>query len=124
LHTLQVVNRPRISNGTEGDVLRLPMRWIAILHGQIAADLAASGGVHTAHDVVKLLLVGANVTMLASALLLHGVDRLHTLELDLLTWLQEHEYESISQIRGSLSQRRIADPAAFERAHYVGTVGA
>src|ERR1700730_16091878 len=97
LDTLEVVTKPLISNDGEGEVLRLPLRWIAILHGQIAADLAATGGVHTAGDVVKLLLVGANVTMLASALLLHGVGRLHRIETDLITWLEEHEYESVSQ---------------------------
>jgi dihydroorotate dehydrogenase (fumarate) len=123
LDTLEVVTKPLISTDGEGEVLRLPLRWIAILHGQITADLAATGGVHTAQDVVKLLLVGANVTMLASALLLHGVERLHRIETDLLAWLEEHEYESISQLRGSMSQRCVPDPAAFERAHYIRTVG-
>ena len=123
LDTLEVVTRPLISSDGEGEVLRLPLRWIAILHGQIAADLAATGGIHTAGDVVKLLLVGANVTMLASALLVHGVGRLHQIETDLLAWLEEHEYESVSQLRGSMSQRRVPDPAAFERAQYIRTVG-
>ncbi len=123
LDTLEVVTKPLISSDGEGEVLRLPLRWIAILHGQVVADLAATGGVHTAHDVVKLLLVGANVTMLASALLLHGVERLHRIETDLLAWLEEHEYESISQLRGSMSQRCVSDPTAFERAQYIRTVG-
>jgi dihydroorotate dehydrogenase (fumarate) len=123
LDTLEVVTKPLISRDGDGEVLRLPLRWIAILHGQIAADLAASGGVHTARDAVKLLLVGANVTMLASTLLLHGIERLHRIETDLLTWLEEHEYESISQLRGSMSQRRVPDPAAFERAQYILAVG-
>jgi dihydroorotate dehydrogenase (fumarate) len=123
LDTLEVVTKPLISTDGEGEVLRLPLRWIAMLHGVVMADLAATGGVHTAHDVVKLLLVGATVTMLASTLLLHGVDRLHRIEKDLLAWLEEHEYESISQLRGSMSQRRVPDPAAFERAQYIRTVG-
>ena len=123
LDTLEVVTRPLISSDGEGEVLRLPLRWIAILHGQIVADLAATGGIHTAGDVVKLLLVGANVTMLASALLVHGVGRLHRIETDLITWLEEHEYESVSQLRGSMSQRRVPDPSAFERAQYIRTVG-
>jgi dihydroorotate dehydrogenase (fumarate) len=123
LDTLEVVTKPLISIDGEGEVLRLPLRWIAILHAQITADLAGSGGVHTAHDVVKLLLVGANITMLASALLLHGVGRLHRIETDLLAWLEEHEYESVAQLRGSMSQRRVPDPAAFERAQYIRTVG-
>jgi dihydroorotate dehydrogenase (fumarate) len=79
------------------------LRWIAILHAQITADLAASGGVHTAHDVVRLLLAGADVTMLASALLLHGVGRLQRIETDLLAWLEEHEYESVAPLDGSMS---------------------
>lgn len=123
LDTLEVVTRPLVSSDGEGEVLRLPLRWIAILRGQITADLAASGGVHTADDVLKLLLVGANVTMLASALMLHGVGRLHRIETDLLTWLEEREYESIAQLRGSMSQRRVPDPATFERAQYIRTVG-
>ena len=123
LDTLEVVTKPLVSTDGEGEVLRLPLRWIAILRAQITADLAASGGVHTAHDVVKLLLVGADVTMLASALLLHGVGRLQRIETDLLAWLEEHEYESIAQLRGSMSQRRVPDPAAFERAQYIRTVG-
>jgi dihydroorotate dehydrogenase (fumarate) len=123
MDTLEVVTRPLISTDADAEVLRLPLRWIAILHGHIAGDLAATGGVHTAHDVVKLLLVGANVTMLASTLLVHGVGRLHGIETDLLAWLEEHEYESISQLRGSMSQRRVPDPAAYERAHYIRTVG-
>ena len=123
LDALEVVTKPLISSDGEGEALRLPLRWIAILHGQVVADLAATGGVHTAHDVVKLLLVGANVTMLASALLLHGLERLHRIETDLLAWLEEHEYESISQLRGSMSQRCVPDPTAFERAQYIRTVG-
>lgn len=121
--TLEVVTKPLISSEGDGEVLRLPLRWIAILHGQISADLAATGGVHSARDVVKLLLVGANVTMLASALLVHGVERLHTIETDLLDWLEEHEYESIAELRGSMSQRCVPDPGAFERAQYIRTVG-
>lgn len=123
LETLEVVTQPLISSDVEGEALRLSLRWIAVLHGQIAADLAATGGVHSARDVVKLLLVGANVTMLASALLVHGVERLHTIERDLLAWLEEHEYESVAQLRGSMSQRCVRDPAAYERAQYIRTVG-
>ena len=123
LETLDVVTKPLISRDGEGEALRLPLRWIAVLHGQVSADLAATGGVHSARDVVKLLLVGANVTMLASALLVHGVERLHTIETDLLAWLEEHEYESVAELRGSMSQRCVPDPAAFERAQYIRTVG-
>jgi dihydroorotate dehydrogenase (fumarate) len=123
LDTLEVVTRPLISHDGDGEALRLPLRWIAILHGRIAVDLAATGGVHTAQDVVKLLMVGATVTLLASALLLNGVDRLHTIARDLVAWLEEREYDSVAQLRGSMSQRCVPDPAAFERAHYIRTVG-
>jgi dihydroorotate dehydrogenase (fumarate) len=123
LDMLQVVTHPLISHDGDGEALRLPLRWIAMLHGRIGADLAATGGVHTAEDVVKLLMVGANVTMVASALLLHGVGRLHTITENLVAWLEAHEYDSAAQLRGSMSQRCVPDPAAFERAHYVRTVG-
>jgi dihydroorotate dehydrogenase (fumarate) len=123
LDALEMVSRPLISHDGDGEALRLPLRWIAMLHGRIGADLAATGGVHTAEDVVKLLMVGANVTMVASALLLHGVGRLHTITENLVAWLEAHEYDSAAQLRGSMSQRCVPDPAAFERAHYVRTVG-
>jgi len=123
LEALEVVTRPLISHDGDGEALRLPLRWIAMLHGRIGADLAATGGVHAAGGAVKLLLVGASVTMLASALLLHGVGRLHTIKANLVAWLEEREYDSVAQLRGSMSQRCVPDPAAFERAHYVRTVG-
>jgi len=123
LEALEVVTRPLISHNGDGEALRLPLRWIAMLHGRIGADLAATGGVHAAEDAVKLLMVGATVTMLASALLLHGVGRLHTIKENLVAWLEAHEYDSVAQLRGSMSQRCVPDPAAFERAHYVRTVG-
>jgi dihydroorotate dehydrogenase (fumarate) len=123
LDTLDVVTRPLISRDGDGEALRLPLRWIAILRDQVRVDLAATGGVHTASDALKLLMVGANVTMLASALLLHGVDHLRRVRQDLLDWLEAREYESITQLRGSMSQQHVAEPAAFERAQYVRTVG-
>jgi dihydroorotate dehydrogenase (fumarate) len=123
LEALEVVDRPLLSRDGDGEALRLPLRWIAILFARIEADLAATGGVHQAQDALKLLMAGANVTMLASALLLHGPRRLSTILEDLSAWLTEHEYTSIAQLRGSMSQLRVAEPAAFERAHYVRTVG-
>ena len=117
------MTRPLISLDGDGEALRLPLRWIAILRDQLRIDLAATGGVHTAADAVKLIMVGANVTMLASTLLLHGVDRLRRIREDLSSWLEAREYESIDQMRGSMSQKHVAEPAAFERAHYVRTVG-
>jgi dihydroorotate dehydrogenase (fumarate) len=123
LETLDVVPRPLISRGGDGEALRLPLRWIAILRDQLPVDFAATGGVHSAEDALKLLMVGANVTMLASELLLHGVDRLREIRRDLDAWLVEREYESVRQLQGSMSHRRVAEPAAFERAQYVRTVG-
>jgi len=87
------VPRPLISRNGEGEALRLPLRWIAILRDQLSIDLAATGGVHSARDALKLLMVGANVTMLASELLLNGADRIHATLRDLEAWLEEREYE-------------------------------
>lgn len=123
LDTLEVMTRPLISRDGDGEALRLPLRWIAILHDQVRADLAATGGVHSAEDALKLLMVGARVTMLASTLLLHGVDRLRRIREDMSYWLEAREYESVRQLCGSMSQRHVAEPAAFERAQYVRTVG-
>ncbi len=102
--------------------LRLPLTWVGILFGRIRASLAATGGVHSAEDAVKLLMVGANVTMLCSALLRHGVNHLRHVERELREWMEAHEYESVTQMQGSMSQLRCADPAAFERAQYMRAV--
>jgi dihydroorotate dehydrogenase (fumarate) len=99
--------------------MRLPLRWIAILYGRVKANLAATSGIHTARDVVKMLLVGADVTQMASALLDKGPDHLAVVLHDLREWMQEHEYESVSQMRGAMSSRHVKDPAAFERANYM-----
>jgi dihydroorotate dehydrogenase (fumarate) len=123
LDTLEVVSRPLISRDGEGEALRLPLRWIAILRDQLQVDFAATGGVHSAQDALKLLMVGANVTMMASELLLNGVERLRDIRRELEAWLVEREYDSVKQLQGSMSHRKVAEPAAFERAHYVRTVG-
>jgi dihydroorotate dehydrogenase (fumarate) len=99
--------------------LRLPLRWIAILYGRINVDLAATSGVHQAEDVLKMLMAGANVTMMASALLKNGIDHLRVVEADLVRWMEEHEYESVQQMRGSMSQQQSGNPSAFERAQYM-----
>jgi dihydroorotate dehydrogenase (fumarate) len=98
---------------------RLPMRWIGILFGKIKGSLAATSGVHTAEDVLKLTMVGADVTMMCSALLMHGPEYIGKVLKDLELWMQEHEYESIEQMKGSLSHKSIADPSAYERANYM-----
>lgn len=101
---------------------RLPMRWIAILYGRIKADLAATSGVHGAEDVLRMLMVGANVAMLCSALMRNGIDYLRTVEKELIRWMEEHEYESVQQMRGSMSQIHSGDPSAYERAQYIKTL--
>lgn len=102
--------------------LRLPLTWIGILFGRLKANLAATGGVHSAQDVVKLLMVGADVTMLCSSLMRHGINHLRHLEREVRDWMEEHEYESVKQMQGSMSQQRCPDPTAFERAQYMRAV--
>ena len=98
--------------------LRLPLRWLAILHGRVRASLAATSGIHTAHDVLKMLMAGADVTMLCSVLLRHGIGQLTSIERDLRAWMEEHEYVSVEQMKGSMSQEHCPDPSGFERAQY------
>lgn len=116
LENLEVV--PNVILSTP-QAMRLPLRWIAILYGRIKADLAATSGIHTAQDVLKMLMAGANVTMMASALLHHGIDYLRQVLRELETWMEEHEYDSVRQMQGSMSQKSVAEPAAFERANYI-----
>jgi dihydroorotate dehydrogenase (fumarate) len=116
LDTLDVVPSVVLSTPM---AMRLPLRWIGILHGRINASLAATSGIHTAHDVIKMLMVGADVTMMCSALLKHGPEHIKQVLADVREWMLEHEYVSISQMKGSMSQQSVADPAAFERANYM-----
>jgi dihydroorotate dehydrogenase (fumarate) len=102
--------------------LRLPLTWIGILYGRIRANLAATSGVHRPEDVIKLLMVGADVTMLCSALLRNGVGHLRHVEEGVQQWMEEHEYESVQQLQGSMSHLRCPEPAAFERAQYMRAV--
>jgi dihydroorotate dehydrogenase (fumarate) len=99
--------------------LRLPMRWIAILYGRISCSLAATSGIHTAQDVLKMLMVGADVTMLCSVLFRRGIEHIRNIEGDLIDWMNEHEFESVRQLQGSMSQKHCANPGDFERAQYV-----
>jgi dihydroorotate dehydrogenase (fumarate) len=101
---------------------RLPLRWIAMLYGRIHANLAATSGIHTAQDAIKMLMVGANVTMLCSALYKHGIGQIRVIENDMVSWMSEHEYESVQQMLGSVSQKNCPDPGAFERAHYMRAI--
>lgn len=104
---------------SSSEAIRLPLRWIAILRGQIRTSLAATSGVHTAEDVLKLLMAGADVTMMCSALLKHGPGKITEVLQDLDRWMMEHEYVSVAQLKGSMSRSSVADPSAFERANYM-----
>jgi dihydroorotate dehydrogenase (fumarate) len=98
--------------------MRLPMRWIALLYGRIGANLAATSGIHHGVDALKMLMAGADVTMLCSVLLRRGIDHIRVIEREMQEWMEEHEYESVEQIKGIMSQKNCADPTVFERAQY------
>lgn len=102
--------------------LRLPMRWIALLHGRVGTSLAATSGIHTSQDVLKMVMAGADVTMLCSTLYRHGIEYIRTIEREMVDWMTEHEYDSIEQMQGSMSQHNCPDPAQFERAQYIKTL--
>jgi len=99
--------------------MRLPLRWVAILYGRIDVDFAITSGVHSYEEVLKGLMAGARVTMMASELLRHGIDRLWAVLEDVRTWMEENEYESVAQMQGSMSQQNVTEPTAFERANYM-----
>jgi dihydroorotate dehydrogenase (fumarate) len=119
LDALEVTPHLVLSRSEES---RLPLRWIAMLRRRVTASLAATSGVHTADDVLKLLFAGADVTMLASALLEHGPALIGELERAIGVWLTERDYESVEQMKGSVSQSAVSDPEAFERAQYLRTL--
>ena len=102
--------------------LRLPLRWIAVLYGRVRTSFAATSGVHSAQDVIKLLMAGADVTMMCSALLKHGPGHIRQVLEDVNQWMLDHEYVSVSQMKGSMSQKSVANPEAFERANYMRTL--
>jgi dihydroorotate dehydrogenase (fumarate) len=121
LDALDVVAKVELSQPWE---LRLPMRWIAILRPQLGPDvsLAATSGVQAGTDVVKALMVGADVAMMTSAVLRHGPEHFATVEGELVTWLEEHGYDSVDQLRGCASHAAVADPTTYERANYLRTL--
>jgi dihydroorotate dehydrogenase (fumarate) len=123
LDTLDVVPRLNLSTPEEHQALRVPLRWIALLYGRVPVDLALTTGVHTAEDALKGVLAGAKVVMMASALLMHGISRLNEVSGRMLRWMEAHEYDSITQMCGSVSQKSVPFPAAFERASYIRTIG-
>lgn len=110
--------RPHLVLSSSGE-LRLPLRWVAILYGRVPVDFAITSGVHSFEDVLKGMMAGAHVTMMASELLQHGIDRIAVILDELRHWMTLHEYESIQQMRGSMSQRHVKEPSAFERANYM-----
>lgn len=111
-----------IQRTTSRDV-ELPLRWVAHLHGRLKASLAATGGVHTGRDALKLIFAGADVTMLCSALMVHGLEHLRTVETEMTQWLETRGHASLNPIRGSMSMERWPERSAFERANYVWAVG-
>ncbi len=102
--------------------MRLPLRWIAILYGTVEASLAATSGIHRGTDVLKMLMAGADVTMLCSTLLRHGIPQIGVIEREMIAWMKEHDYESVQQLKGSLSQKNCAAPSEFERAQYMHAI--
>jgi dihydroorotate dehydrogenase (fumarate) len=116
LDNLEVVPNLALSNSSE---LLMRLHWVAVLYGHVKADMGITGGVHTAQDVVKSMMAGARVAMMASALLRNGIEYLADVRAKLTEWMEEHEYESITEMQGSMSRRAVADPEAFERANYM-----
>ncbi len=119
IEDLNVVPRWNLSRPDE---LLLRLHWVAILYGNVSADLAITGGVHSATDVLKCVMAGASVAMMASALHLHGIEHLAAVQDEMVRWMVEHEYESIRQMRGALSRRAVPDPSPFERGNYIKTL--
>jgi dihydroorotate dehydrogenase (fumarate) len=119
LETLEVT--PNILFSTPM-AMRLPLRWVAILHGRVQASLAATSGIHRAADVLKMLMAGADVTCLCSVLMRHGIKQIAVIERELAAWMEKREYESVRQLKGSLSQKNCDDPSAFERAQYMRAI--
>lgn len=120
LDELDIVHNLDLSTSSD---LRLPLRWISILHGKVKADFALTSGIHTAKDILKAMMAGARVAMTASNLLHHGEQAVGPILSDLEAWMKEREYESIKQMQGSMSQKNVREPAAFERANYMKVLG-
>lgn len=116
LENLEVMPNLVLSSPHE---MRLPLRWVAVLYGRIAVDMAVTGGVHSHVDAIKAIMCGATVTMMASELLRNGVKRIGEMRSDLQSWMEDHEYESVEQMRGSMSQKNVATPDAYVRANYI-----
>jgi dihydroorotate dehydrogenase (fumarate) len=120
IENLEVVPTVHLSSSQE---LLLRLHWVAILYGHVRPDLAITGGVHSAEDVLKAMMAGARVAMMTSALLQNGIGHMERVRDDLTHWMEEHEYESVRQMQGSLALRSVPNPAAFERANYMRVLG-
>jgi len=120
LDELEIIHSLDLSTSSD---LRLPLRWISILHGKVEADFALTSGIHTHKDVLKAMMAGAKVAMTASNLLHSGEQAIGPILSDLEAWMKEREYESIQQMQGSMSQKSVKEPAAFERANYMKVLG-
>jgi dihydroorotate dehydrogenase (fumarate) len=116
LDELEVVPNLQLSSSSE---LRLPLRWIALLYGRVQTDYALTSGVHTTTDMLKAIMAGASVTMVTSEFLQNGIERAGEMLGGMLSWLEEHEYESVLQMRGSMSAQAVAQPNAFKRTNYM-----
>ncbi len=119
LENIEMLSQPILSGPQDA---LLPLTWIGILFGRVMTSLAATSGIQTGKEAVKMVMVGADVTMMASALLRHGVGHLRTVEQEMHEWMEEHEYESVEQMKGSMGQIHSPDPSAYERAHYIETL--
>jgi len=120
IEALEATRRLTLSTSEE---MRLPLRWIAILYGQVDASLALTTGVHTSEDIIKALMAGADIANVCSVLLQEGLEKITNLLEGVVAWMEAHEYDSVSQMKGSLSHKHTSDPAAFERANYVQLIG-
>ncbi|MFC2037546.1 dihydroorotate dehydrogenase-like protein, partial [Chloroflexota bacterium] len=116
IEALEVTPNLQLSTPTE---MRLPLRWVAILYGHVDCSMALTSGIHSSEDVVKAVMAGADVANVCSVLLKQGVGQISELLQGVETWMDEHEYESVEQMKGSMSHQAVPEPAAFERANYM-----
>lgn len=119
LETLEISPHTILSTAFD---LRVPLTWIGILYGRIKADFAATRGIYSGQDAIKMIMAGANVTQVCSALFKHGIEHLRVIEREMRQWMEEREYESVRQMRGSMSQKNCPDPSAFERVQYMRAI--
>ena len=117
----ELVIKPKITLSPQSAML-VPLTWIGMLKGKLNISFAATGGIHTGEDALKMLMVGSDVTMMASAILKNGISYISTVKKEIIDWMEKKEYESVKQLKGSMSQEHTADPAAYERAQYMKAI--